>query len=163
MNKTNFSAVMIVGIAVAIFFFQPQGEGPDVEVSLTADESSLSTNQVPSSDIISPEVITESTTSDEAIEPSTDPVVELQAALDLAVADREKAEETMRVIEMKLSALESQLDDIEVRGGDPADAQDETLDTFQAIFAEYQDTIQAYDKATAKEAWIEAKIEEAGL
>jgi len=69
----------------------------------------------------------------------------------------------MRVVEMKLTALEDQLDEIVSRGDEPEDIQEQTMDTFQAIFAEYQDTIKAYEEAAEKEEWIEAKLEEAGL
>ena len=162
MNKTIFYAVMIVGIGLAIYFFQTQGESPDV-LSSTVEELSTNPKQNPLEAVVSRDTPTVSATSVDETELSAGSVAELQDALEQAVMDREEAEEAMRVIEMKLAALESQLDDIETRGDDPADVQDETLDTFQAIFAEYQDTIIVYEKAVSKEEWIEAKIEEAGL
>ena len=155
----------LLGVAVAfVYFTQTSGElktapgaliesNADAERSQSAIESSSQAHDVRDEAADLSNSLTDDLNFDDAS------FEELNSEMLVAVADREKAEEAMRVVEMKLSALESQLDDIELRGDDPADVQDETLGTFQAIFAEYQDKIILYEQASAKEKWIEAKVD----
>lgn len=85
---------------------------------------------------------------------------ELQEALKAAVSQRLAAEESLQIVELEIGALESQLDDIVLRGDDPVDAPDETLDAFQKIFADYQDSIRSLEEAQEKQAWLELKLAE---
>lgn len=163
MSKVIFSAVVIVIVTVTVYFFrvgseQPDGVGADLvssgflsnEAEARGAGSSVSLEEQPVEEGVGYSLGGHSAT-------------ELYKALEQAVKNREGVEEAMRVIEMKLSALESQLDDLETLGGDPVDVEGETLDAFEAIFVEYQDIIIAYEKAASKEAWTEEKVRQAGL
>lgn len=147
-------AAAFIGIAATIYYIQFQADSIVVNNDLSENTSSLDTTPV--AETFSAAELSD----DQSPKPmSLDSVAELQAALGLAVKEREDAEEALRVLELEVGALESQLDDIETRGDDPADVQDETLDSFQAMFANYQDTIMAYEEAAAKEEWIKSKLE----
>ncbi len=97
--------------------------------------------------------------------PTTQPVNADEAsekpsvALRKAKNQREKAEEALRVVELKVDALEAQLDDMELAGKDPADSEDQTIAAFHEIFAEYQDAIRAYEAAIEQERLLQDKID----
>jgi len=163
---------MVAG-ATAVYFSQSQpkidkalvSERP-VEATILEQTPPETLEQTPPATLPEPEVepAPESSVNEPAPAPNYDiregSIAELQDALEIASKQREGAEETLRVIELKVTALEAQIDDIEIRGDDPVDAQDETLDTFQAVFAEYQDTIMVFEEAAAKEEWITDKLKE---
>jgi len=174
MNKIILTIIVIAGIASTVFYYQNQSidtvpvvpEVADIKSNSTQIDDELSSDFEDDGSLAqdqsaqSPEVV-----NTEREEPGLSVTAndELEEALGLAEKTREDAEEALRVVEMKLTALEAQLDDIVDRGDEPVDVQDETLDTFQAIFAEYQDTIKIYEEAAAQEEWIQSKIEESGL
>jgi len=174
MNKIILTIIVIAGIASTVFYYQNQSidtvpvvpEVADIKSNSTQIDDELSSDFEDDGSLAqdqsaqSPEVV-----NTEREEPGRSATAngELEEALGLAEKTREDAEEALRVVEMELTALEAQLDDIVDRGDEPVDVQDETLDTFQAIFAEYQDTIKIYEEAAAQEEWIQSKIEESGL
>ena len=149
------AAVLIVLGLVAAYFY-----APDSLYTAQKDDASILIKD----DQLTPRSISEAPTK-RLEEPIEDPELLLDASIDELMAElastviqREKIEEALRVVELKVSALEAQLDNIELRGDNPADVQDETLDSFQAMFAEYQDAISAFEQIQEKEIWLEDKI-----
>lgn len=151
------TAVLGLGLASAYFYMSSS------ESTIEADESSIlvmDDQLTPSSLSEAAEVLPEKTKVPPKPQAEDSSLEELKAELASTVLEREEIEEALRVVELKVGALEAQLDNIELRGDNPADVQDETLDSFQAIFAEYQDAINALEEIEDKEIWLEDKIAE---
>lgn len=158
-SKTFVIGAVVVSLGLAAAYFYMSNSGPTIETD-NASILVMDDQLTPSSLSETPAVLPEETT--EAPKPQAEPssLLELEAELASTVLKREEIEETLRVVELKVGALEAQLDDIELRGDNPADVQDETLGSFQAIFAEYQDAINALEEIEDQEIWLEEKISE---
>jgi len=153
-------------IGLGFFFFKaesPLGEQPSVGTSEPVTTTLPNVSEPP---VIAPSGVDDlqpmETTEETLAELSDAAVSELDVALDKAVQQRESAEQALSVIELEIEALEAQLDSIDLSADDQVDATGETLDSFQKIFADYQDAIQVFEEAKEKEEWIQAKIDEAG-
>ena len=171
MNKIFSIVVLLLCIGAIWYFLQTnngEGEGKR-EGKDKPDQSMVLESQQAAASQVSIEPLASLSVAEEAEEEQSSAIPEggvstteeVQAALIVATRNRERAEDALRIIEMKVGALEAQLDDIELAGEDPADAQDQTLGTFQSIFAEYQDAIMAYDEAAAEEEWLQSRVEDA--
>jgi chromosome segregation ATPase len=158
-SKTFVIVALAIGLGLAAaYFYMPSSESTD-----EADNASIlvmDDQLTPSSLSEAPPALPEETTEAPRPEAETSSLLELEAELVSTVLKREEIEEALRVVELKIGALEAQLDDIELRGDNPADVQDETLGSFQAIFAEYQDAINALEEIEDEEIWLEEKISE---
>lgn len=155
------SKIIVIGIILmssclaAVYFFMPDNTvtiHKDSSPTLVEDDKSTPMSEVPA------RAQTPTTLSAPISNSTGASLIELEATLASTILEREAIEEQLRVIELKVGALEGQVDDIELRGDNPADVQDETLDSFQAIFAEYQDAISAFDRIKAQEDRLIAKI-----
>ncbi len=160
MKKIAVLLCITVLLGVAFFAFRPEGMFKQATTeSATVTEPTVKIDSVGS--MLSSE--TEQFESDQApkaklSQPDIAKAADLEKELAVAVQQRETAEEALRLVELEVGALEKILDDIEVRGENPVDAQDETLDAFQKLFADYQDAIKDFENAEREEARINEQL-----